>query len=79
MFYNFDEILASHGYDIADYQIDLNIIDEFNQVIIVRDITRQRYIEIPVEEHVLDWPGYKLADVVVDAIEDAEMEEKGYI
>ena len=65
--------LAERGYATEDYLISLQIYDATNQVIVITDIPNHRWMGLPVEGNVLAWSPEQIVDVVVTAIDEANV------
>lgn len=72
----FDDILTQNGYEVRRYQVDLLIYSEQNQVIYVTDVKLKRELEIPVECNVLYWSMERIAETVVEALDNANARER---
>lgn len=75
----FETVFSEAGYFLDDYHVDVMVLSETNQLIIVCDHKEQRHVKIPVEQNVLAWSWEHLANVVVEGLQQADMDSKGYV
>jgi hypothetical protein len=73
------DVFSARGYLPKEVHVDLIVLDEGNQVIIVCDHKNQRHINVPIETNALEWPVEKLVRVIESEIDQADMEERGYV
>lgn len=73
------DIFIERGYSLDDYHVDLFVLSDQNQLFIVCDHRSGRHIDIPVEDNVLCWPIDKIALVIAEGIDQANMQDKGYV
>jgi hypothetical protein len=67
----FETILAANGYAAEDYDVDLLIFNEHNQVLIITDIANRRELRVPFEEDLMLWSANRIAEEVVYSIDAA--------